>query len=421
MTQRKLAKVEQLRVAESARATAERELSEFLLHEIRNPLASLDIALKAIISVRPNEMSYEADVAIQCINYIKQILSNVLDLGKIREGTFSMQNTLLSTSELFSRCLDMLKLSAQKGVSMNSLVLAGAESFVGDSSRLIHVIVNLVSNACKNTTNGSILLMASREGNSSIRIEVRDTGSGITDEAMKTLFSKPYATPSINGSGLGLLLVTKIVFIAGGHLRVHSRNEINGEITSLEVRPHEDIIDKSPCSEGTWPPPNTTGSCLAIVFPEAVAQAVQYPETVNLLMSAADIHKTWKQKSRVLVLDDQLLVRKMFVNLIKRQLVPADWDIDEAEDFIAGLPLLLEQHYDIIVCDQHMSTICKGSEVIPEIRNYQPNCVIIGTSGNDCLREMLQAGADLFWRKPWAQSSVLLQEIHHVMLRKQIL
>lgn len=206
--------------------------SEFLAntsHEIRTPLSSI-LGFTHLL----REQSYDA-TNLRHQDYLKIILSSgqhllalindILDLSKIEANQLDLQQ---ETTEVKPVCQIALKLvqekASEKRLALKLDVAPDITTIIADSLRLKQMLFNLLSNALKFTTRGSVGLTV-RSSDGYIHFTVWDTGIGISDEQQQLLF-RPY-TQLTNanrgeGTGLGLALTQKLAELHGGWVRVES-------------------------------------------------------------------------------------------------------------------------------------------------------------------------------------------------------
>lgn len=132
------------------------------------------------------------------------------------------------------------------------------------------------------------------------------------------------------------------------------------------------------------------------------------------------VPSTLPEKQRVLFVDDDAMLRKLFSRSIKRA-APA-WTCQEAGNGEAALLLTETEHFDIIFMDMYMASVEKqllGTETVSELRNRGVTCMIFGLSANDKEEEFLKAGADGFVFKPFPCKTDLLQaELGRLLSRR---
>ena len=151
------------------------------------------------------------------------LISDILDLSKIEAGTFEFNYGMLDVNRMCEEAVRSLRLKVQdKPVE---LLFGDHEEqcrIVGDKNRLLQVITNFINNAVKFTEQGSITLGYRREAGD-LLFYVEDTGKGISEEHLRTVFDRFVKLNSFaQGTGLGLSISKSIVEQMGGHIGVES-------------------------------------------------------------------------------------------------------------------------------------------------------------------------------------------------------
>lgn len=234
---RRLAQAERQRL-QQARAEAEaanRVKSEFLAHvshEIRTPLHALLGAAELLAGTRLDAQQARHVGLFQGAGQeLLLMLGDLLDLSKAEAGLLPLVPQPFSLSRLVASQVLMFEArAAQKGLVLQ--VDADPDlpdTVVGDAGRLAQVLRNLLSNALKFTSVGSVTLAVHPVvGRAWLRFEVRDTGIGVPVDRVGQLFEAyVQADPSISqrfgGTGLGLAISRRLVEAMGGRIGVHSR------------------------------------------------------------------------------------------------------------------------------------------------------------------------------------------------------
>jgi PAS domain S-box-containing protein len=246
-SQRKQAQDALERAKEQAEAYS-RSKTEFLTnmsHEIRTPLNGIMGMLQLIQAsgTTPEQAEY-TDAALQSSRRLMNLLSDILDLSRVEAGKLVMREVPFDLVETCEQVCDLFKLTAtQTGVRLDCRLGDGVPREVfGDSVRLQQVLTNLLGNAFKFTTQGSVTLSAhrladDRDGRYRLLFTVADTGMGIPDDKVDTLFdaftqvSQGY-TRQHQGAGLGLSICRNLVSLMGGSMAIDSEE---GRGTTLYV------------------------------------------------------------------------------------------------------------------------------------------------------------------------------------------
>ncbi len=204
----------------------------FVAHEIRNPLQNIRIGIDIMrMEIGGDPAKLETLEHIDCsVNALTTIVEELLDYSKPVCLRFSM---------LPVRDIVLKALSASGNKLFNVTVHvelndAGREIFV-DFSKMVQVLVNLISNAADAMPEGGELRIASSafetEEGSMLRLSVSDTGCGIAEEDLERI-QQPFVTTKAHGVGLGIPICKKILDAHNGSLKIKSKV---GEGTTAEV------------------------------------------------------------------------------------------------------------------------------------------------------------------------------------------
>jgi two-component system sensor histidine kinase/response regulator len=228
---------EELEVARDAAETANRAKSEFLAnmsHEIRTPMnAVMGMIDLALDSPAGQERREYLELARSSSESLLTIINDILDFSKVEAGMLRLDPVEFSLSESLGASLSALALRAhEKGLEL-ALHIAPemGDAFVGDSSRLRQVIVNLLGNAIKFTARGEVVVEVAQESATAdqavLHFVVRDTGIGIPPEQHERIFdafaqADGSTTRQYGGTGLGLTISAKLVRLMGGRIWLES-------------------------------------------------------------------------------------------------------------------------------------------------------------------------------------------------------
>jgi cell cycle sensor histidine kinase DivJ len=224
---------------EAARASAEEaslSKDQFLAnvsHELRTPLNSIigfsEILGDAELAPRdPAKQREYAAIIHQSGQHLLAVVNSILDLSKIRSGSFELAPEPFSIGPLIDLCCDIVKFEAKdSGVDISRAYPDGLAEIIGDKRACKQILINLLSNAVKFTSaKGGVTISARREGNS-LLILVADTGIGINARDLARLGdpffqAKAALDRPFEGTGLGLSIVSGLVGLQGGAIALAS-------------------------------------------------------------------------------------------------------------------------------------------------------------------------------------------------------
>lgn len=218
-------------------AEVERMKNTFLAivsHELRTPLnAILGYAemLKEAVYGSVNDKQLRASERIMSNSHrLLDIVSDLLDQAQMEAGKLTIHMRAFRPADLVDNVHGVMdKIAADKGLIVTSELDPALPEFInGDLARLQQILVNLINNAVKFTETGSVHMHLSRSDKKCWRLEVRDTGIGIPQEELATIFEAfrqvdSSATRKHGGFGLGLSIVKQLSELMGGEVVVTSK------------------------------------------------------------------------------------------------------------------------------------------------------------------------------------------------------
>ncbi len=370
--------------------------SEFLAnmsHEIRTPLNGV-VAVAGILSRtelddKQREMVRIIETSGQNLGHI---LNDVLDLSRVESGkieveriAFSLKNTVLAATSLFAVKAD------ENGLDFEAELPELADNyFLGDPVRIRQIISNFLSNAIKFTKRGcvslEVLLRKSKEeGRQYVcTIAVKDTGSGISEEALGRMFSRfEQADGSITrthgGTGLGLAISKALADLMGGRIYAESV-EGHGSIFYLEL----------PLEQTDYIAPS---------------EPVEVPVEI-----AEEVIAETDSSIKVLLVEDNPTNRRI-VELILTQL---GIEITVAENGLEGVEAFKKQKFDMIFMDLQMpimdgltaTKLIRGIE-LTEDRELTPIIALSANAMSHHIADAMAAGACMHVAKPFTPQKLI--------------
>ena len=201
-------------------------------HELRTPLNAIigisEMLQEDAAEAGRQELDEPLGRVLKAGKLLLQLINDVLDLAKIEAGKLELHAEDTDLGALLRDTLGTAEPLAEK--DRNRLVLDAPPDLgrmTTDPMRLRQIMLNLLSNACRFTEDGTVTLTARREDGDWVRLAVRDTGVGIQPDQMGKLFQEfsQAGTPGkrrYGGTGLGLAISRRLARLMGGDIAVES-------------------------------------------------------------------------------------------------------------------------------------------------------------------------------------------------------
>jgi signal transduction histidine kinase len=240
----------QTEVAERARIElalkeADRHKDEFLAmlaHELRNPLAPIHNAVQLMHrqSLTDPKLTWSRDIIGRQLAHLTRLVDDLLDVSRITRGKINLSKEVIELETLLTRTVETVQpLIDDRGHTLAVEAPNGILAVLGDPTRLVQALGNVLGNAAKYTERGGRITLTAAKSGSEVLIRVRDNGIGIPAELMPMIFNlftqlDRTSGPSQSGLGIGLALVQRLVEMHGGS--VAARSEGLGKGSEFLIR-----------------------------------------------------------------------------------------------------------------------------------------------------------------------------------------
>lgn len=196
-------------------------------HEFKTPIVSIKGFAEILKrdDLTPEERAEYLDIVIEEASRLARLATNVLEVTKVEQQGILTNKQLFNLGEQIRQCVLLLdsKMS-EKNIELDLNI--NDYKIQGNKEMMSQVWVNLLDNAIKFTENKGCISLDMQKDDSQITVQIKDTGRGISKEALPRIFDKFYqadASHATKGHGLGLAMVKKIVELHGGTIKCESQ------------------------------------------------------------------------------------------------------------------------------------------------------------------------------------------------------
>lgn len=230
-------KNKELILAKNKAEKASKARSEFLStvsHELRTPLNAINGITHLLLEDNPKKTQLKYLESLKFSgNYLTTFINEILEINKIDSTKIEIEYISFNLKELLFNIQSSLKELATANKNYFNLEIDEAipDSLIGDPTKLSQIVLNLINNALKFTQNGHVNVIAKlyaiEEDNATVYFEIVDTGIGIPEDKLQSVFES-FSQGSIEvnrkygGTGLGLTIVKKLIELLGGEIKLKS-------------------------------------------------------------------------------------------------------------------------------------------------------------------------------------------------------
>ncbi|KAL4808022.1 Two-component system protein A [Aspergillus unguis] len=338
-------------------------------HEIRTPMNGMQIAMTMLVDTGLSPQQAEHATIIQdSMSLLLQIVNDVLDYSKLSSGSFSLHADMLDAREVVGAVVRNCRPSLSEGVELITDIPSDfPKRLRGDPLRYRQILQNLVGNAVKFTESGSVRVKVSCSpdnedpGVSIVTTEVADTGIGVPDSAINTLFT-PFTrfanstTRKYQGTGLGLSICKSLAELMDGSVGYSPNPQGSGSIFWFTARMG------GKCFSSPENPPTSSP-----------AQAPSHNEIAPAMRAIAP-------RKHVLLVEDNIVNHTVMLKLLHSlgfDRVDGAWNGAEAVRMIKQKPL----SYDVVLMDVSMP-VMDGLAATVRLREMGLNMPVIAITGN---------------------------------------
>ena len=349
-------------------------------HEIRTPLNAIEGFSRVIAETDSDEERMKYYQIIESNNQrLTSLINEILDLSRVESGEIQIKKEDTDINQMCENIKQLFKFRCPDSVKLEFKKPLMTATMKTDANRLIQVLSNLISNALKHTSMGSItygfnIIKEMKE----VEFFVKDTGSGIPPEFIDNIFNT-YASQDAEqqkGYGLGLALCKIIVEKLGGTIRVESTVNIGSTFTF--VLPFEGTV-------GGYSQERTT-------------------TTTNVRTIRVSARPDEMNQKTILVAEDEDSNYELVKIVLQKR-----YRLIRAHNGIEAVNLNEDEHPDLILMDIRMPEMngLDATRIIKEVNHDTPVIALSAYAFDDNIREAKMAGCDEFMAKPFRVENLI--------------
>ena len=394
-------------------------------HELRTPLTLIADPVEMLLE--DNSIKGKARDLLKMVQRnalaLQQLVGSILDFRKIQNGKMDLQLYRFDIAKALTLWTSDFQLTAErKHIQLHLDVeeFKGYGEIVADKEKIARIVFNLLSNALKYTPAGGDIFVSLKTADEDfLRIDVRDTGKGISHEEAEKVFERFFqAKGAASGTGIGLALVKSFVELHHGKAWVESEPDKGSDF--IVVIPCKQMDDSQVIHNDDETVDNSESSSLSAGKEMINESDLQYIDDGN--KQSGKLQKLLDEqgnKPSLLVIDDNNDIRQYL-----RTLLQDEFYVFEASDGREGLEVALKEVPDLVICDV-MMPVMNGLEFTEQLKtqtitSHIPVIMLTAKNLDEHRAEGYEHGADSYITKPF-HSKVLLSRIENLLKQRRLL
>lgn len=366
--------------AEQSAAAKEMFLAN-MSHEIRTPMNAIIGMGRQLMRTPVNQQQqFYLNTINKAAEHLLVLINDILDISKIEAGKLNLEHTGFRPADVINHCIRVMEHKAEeKGLKLvkeNSP--EPATIFIGDPYRLTQILLNLVSNAIKFTEEGKVtissLLQPVNGGEQLILLTVKDSGIGMDDDFLNTIFRKftqedKSTARKYGGTGLGMSISKQLTELMNGEIEVSSKK---GE-----------------------------GTTVTLTIPFKVGTDKDLPESKEHGTDSAIL-----SNKRILLVEDNEMNRLVASTLLENYGVI----VDEVHNGAEAIHALKGGYYDLVLMDVQMPVLngLDATRIIrEEVNRFIPIIALTANAIKGEADKCLNAGMNDYVTKPFEEDTLI--------------